>query len=162
MPSHAGDSYGLILYPIRAIHGITQYFIISRWEYIPAGIPIVCIPTLLAISSFAEVSINITYLLAGALVWYLSHFLGSQANCLSDYELDKNYGRAGIIYKSGFPKAIDVIGKKKCIQNNYFGSNYNINYRSMVNIFPKENYTFRIVAFWFGFSNSILSRAFSF
>lgn len=84
---------------------LKAFMVVSRWEYMPAAIDEVGIPVLLALN-YVHFSIEFLLLiLAGLIVWWGGHYIGSHINCLSDYEVDQ-------MYKSYLSDAVDVIGKR--------------------------------------------------
>jgi 4-hydroxybenzoate polyprenyltransferase len=59
----------------------------------------------LASGSWAWMGQNLPLVSLGTLVWYLSHLIGSQVNCLADYELDKDY-------KVRLARSVDQLGSR--------------------------------------------------
>lgn len=87
-----------------------QFLIVSRYEFFPAGIGIVAVPTLLAATSVSELVSSLDMVVWGAAVWYLSLIIGAQINCVSDYGLDHGY-------KGKFPRAIDTLGRQTIVRS---------------------------------------------
>lgn len=69
---------------------IKAFFIVSRYEYIPVGTFIAFAIAALASGSWIRLQENMFLIILGILLGYLSHMLGSQINCLADYDLDKD------------------------------------------------------------------------
>lgn len=63
--------------------------VVSRWEFMPGGAFFIFASAALACLSWEALGDQIALVLQGGLVWYLSHLVGSQVNCLADVELDR-------------------------------------------------------------------------
>src|SRR5215203_4322163 len=82
---------------------IWAFLVVSLFEFMKMGIPVIAISALLAASRpndlMGDGAVRLGLLTA---VWYLAYWISSQVNCLADYELDKTY-------KSRLPRSIDVL-----------------------------------------------------
>jgi len=79
------------------------FLVVSRFEFMVMGIPVIAISALLAASRPNDLrgdgAVRLALLTA---VWYLAYWISSQVNCIADYELDKRY-------KSRLPRSIDIL-----------------------------------------------------
>lgn len=63
--------------------------VVSRPEYMPGGLFFIFGCAAVACLTWTSLADNLGLILAGTAVWYLSHLIGSQINCLHDVELDR-------------------------------------------------------------------------
>jgi 4-hydroxybenzoate polyprenyltransferase len=70
---------------------LKDFFIVSRYEYMVGGIFFLFMVSALATGSWAQLSVSLAIVGLGVVVWYLSHMIGSQINCVADAELDRSY-----------------------------------------------------------------------
>lgn len=62
---------------------------VSRVEFMPGGLFFVFASAALACGSWSAMRAALGLIIAGLVVWYLSHLIGSQVNCLADVESDR-------------------------------------------------------------------------
>ncbi|HEX2085719.1 MAG TPA: UbiA family prenyltransferase [Solirubrobacteraceae bacterium] len=67
----------------------SAFLTISRWEFMPGGVFFIFASAALATLSWSALSDRLSVVAWGACVWYLSHLVGSQVNCLADVEIDE-------------------------------------------------------------------------
>jgi 4-hydroxybenzoate polyprenyltransferase len=79
---HAGEVAGARPSLPRALLAV------SRPEFMPGGLFFIFSSAALATLSWSVLVDEIRLVLCGACVWYLSHLVGSQVNCLADVEID--------------------------------------------------------------------------
>jgi len=70
---------------------VADFFIVSRYEYMVGGIFFLFTVSALATGSWAQFGASLALIGLGTAVWYLSHMIGSQINCVADNELDRTY-----------------------------------------------------------------------
>ena len=70
---------------------VADFFIVSRYEYMVGGIFFLFTVSALATGSWAQLRASLAIVGLGIVVWYLSHMIGSQINCVADNELDRTY-----------------------------------------------------------------------
>jgi 4-hydroxybenzoate polyprenyltransferase len=68
-----------------------DFFIVSRYEYMVGGIFFLFTVSALATGSWALFGASLGLIAWGTAVWYLSHMVGSQINCVADRVLDQTY-----------------------------------------------------------------------
>lgn len=84
---------------------IRDILIVSRYEFMFGGIFFLFVVSALASSTWSRLSDNLFLIFCGSILWYLSHMIGSQVNCISDYEFDRKN-------KSHLSDAVDRLGHK--------------------------------------------------
>lgn len=84
---------------------LKAFLVIGRWEYMIGTGFQAGIAALLGLRGVAYSQRLMWLALVGLLVWWLSHWIGAQINCLADYDGDK-------LYKNGLSHAVDVLGRR--------------------------------------------------
>ncbi len=70
---------------------VVDFLVVSRYEYMVGGIFFLFTVSALATGTWASFGASLAVVAWGTAVWYLSHLVGSQVNCIADKELDKTY-----------------------------------------------------------------------
>jgi len=84
---------------------LRSYLLISRCEFMPGGIFFLFLVAALASGSWRILGAHAHLVLWGSAVWYLSHLIGSQVNCLADRDLDRDN-------KPKYANAVDQLGSR--------------------------------------------------
>ncbi len=87
---------------------VRAFLVVSRCEFMVGGVFFLFFVSALASRTWAQLLQNMPLIALGSSVWYLSHLVGGQVNCLADYEYDKEY-------KSHLVKAVDRLGRPALI-----------------------------------------------
>jgi 4-hydroxybenzoate polyprenyltransferase len=64
--------------------------VLSRYEFMPGGVFFIFASAALALLRWSSLSQKLSLIAGGSAVWYLSHLVGSQVNCLADVEIDRS------------------------------------------------------------------------
>ncbi|MGC7102109.1 UbiA family prenyltransferase [Amycolatopsis lurida] len=96
--------------PVRAEDGVRlprlrAFLVVSRVEFMPGGLFFIFASAALACLSWTALGENLPVIAAGAVVWYLSHLIGSQVNCLADRDIDREH-------KARLAAAVAVLGTR--------------------------------------------------
>src|SRR5215211_6953568 len=83
---------------------VRAFAVVSRYEFMFGGIFFLFVVSALASGHWDNLWHNAGLAGWGTVTWYLSHMIGSQVNCLADYELDRKY-------KVRVPQAVDRLGR---------------------------------------------------
>jgi 4-hydroxybenzoate polyprenyltransferase len=70
---------------------VKDFLVVSRYEYMVGGVFFLFTVSALATGSWALFGASLALIAWGTAVWYLSHMVGSQINCVADNELDRTY-----------------------------------------------------------------------
>lgn len=84
---------------------VRAFVSVNRLEFAPGGVFFLFVVSALASEYWARLWDNAVLIIWGTVVWYLSHAIGSQVNCLADYELDRQY-------KLRLAQAVDYLGRR--------------------------------------------------
>jgi 4-hydroxybenzoate polyprenyltransferase len=79
--------------------------IASRVEYMPGGLFFVFASAALACLHWDVLWDSMALVVQGVTVWYISHLIGSQVNCIADVEIDKSD-------KERLARAVSVVGSR--------------------------------------------------
>jgi 4-hydroxybenzoate polyprenyltransferase len=79
--------------------------VVSRYEFAAGGLFFLFVVSALASRSWSEMWKNREVIACGSAVWFLSHMIGSQVNCLADLDLDRTY-------KKHLAQAVDLLGSR--------------------------------------------------
>lgn len=94
-------------------HGTTEHgpreqvralVVVSRVEFMPGGLFFVFASAALACRTWPAMNRGLPLIIGGAVVWYMSHLIGSQVNCLADVEIDREH-------KARLAAATSVLGR---------------------------------------------------
>ena len=86
---------------------VAAYTKVARFEYLPAELLLITIPTLLAVKVPREL-LSLKFLEA-VTVFFLLYFTGFMSNALADRNVDARYRS----YKSGVAQAVEVLGDRR-------------------------------------------------
>ena len=86
-----------------AMPHIKAFLIVSRYEFAAGGIFFLLVVSALASRSWEAMWSNREVIGLGSLVWFLSHLIGSQVNCIADRDIDR-------VYKTRLAEAVDLLG----------------------------------------------------
>lgn len=89
---------------VSSITPLRAFLSVSRYEFIAGGLFFLLVVSALALGTWNALWNNIHLVLWGSVMWYLSHMIGSQVNCLADYHLDQ-------MYKKHLSAAVDRLGR---------------------------------------------------
>ncbi|MGH3622495.1 MAG: UbiA family prenyltransferase [Sciscionella sp.] len=82
--------------------------VVSRVEFMPGGLFFIFASAALACLEWTVLSSALPLVVEGAAVWYLSHLIGSQVNCLADEAVDRED-------KARLARAVGVLGRKRIV-----------------------------------------------
>jgi len=96
LSSDPAETVGLVAHRARAQGAssgsgsrLQAFFVVSRVEFMPGGLFFIFASAALACLEWTILGRNALLIAEGAAVWYLSHLIGSQVNCLADVEVDQ-------------------------------------------------------------------------
>lgn len=84
---------------------LRAYFLISRCEFAVGGVLSLLAVAAVVLGAWGELRRQWILIAWGALVWSLSHLLGSQVNCLTDHEVD-------LRRKAHLARAVERLGRR--------------------------------------------------
>jgi 4-hydroxybenzoate polyprenyltransferase len=87
---------------------VRAFFTVSRYEFMMGGVFFLFFVSALASRTWPQLQHNWPLIVLGTVVWYLSHLIGSQVNCLADYDTDWKYKRHLVT-------AVNRLGKRPII-----------------------------------------------
>lgn len=74
--------------PSREHSRARALLVVSRYEFMPGGVFFIFASASLAVLRWSTLFHRLSLIAGGAAVWYLSHLIGSQVNCLADFDID--------------------------------------------------------------------------
>ena len=85
---------------------LRAFLVVSRYEFMFGGVFFLMIVSILATGSWQRMADSGLLIGLGIALWYLSHMLASQVNCIADHSLDR-------VYKRHLAAAVDRLGIRR-------------------------------------------------
>ena len=87
---------------------LRAFLIVSRYEFMLGGVFFLFFVSALASKTWLQLRVNLPLIVLGSCVWFLSHLIGSQVNCLADYQID-------LAFKQHLSTSVDRLGRRTIV-----------------------------------------------